>query len=248
MSFTQGSIISPTEPINIANTSYMGIKNSITIDGISRDVLYINGFPNEPSSDESLSLFYTFPSCPATLPRGTASPDQPLFNPSKASPSSASTQSTDLLRHYRPPKPPHLAGAMDDDAPHRRGTPATEDGNLNSEGAHTDSASAAPPRDDNLGGSGSSQDDRLLHRRTPLDKVAPDAPRRPTTRRPSTRRATSFTPPRSIAYLPSMHMGGPPGPTVASSRPPRPALPPAGRPPQHRADHAMVADRNGPNN
>ena len=136
MSFTQGSIISPTESIDIANTSDTAIippsapintiatanisdveiKNSITIDGISRDVMYINGFPNEPSSDESLSLFYTFPSCPATLPQGTASLDQPLFNPSKASPSSASTQSTDLLRHYRPPKPPHLVGAMDDDA------------------------------------------------------------------------------------------------------------------------------------
>ena len=35
----------------------------------------------------------------------------------------------------------------------------------------------------------------------------------PTTRRPSTRRATSFTPPRSITYLPYMHTG----PTVASS-------------------------------
>ena len=123
----------------------------------------------------SFTRFLRVPQLCNEEPRSSASPDQPLFNPSKASPSSASTQSTDLLRHYQPPKPPHLDGAMDDDAPHRRGPPATEDDNLNSEGAYTDSAPATPPRDDSPGRPGSSQDNRHLHRRAPLDKVAPDA-------------------------------------------------------------------------
>ena len=156
---------------------------------------------------------------------GSESPDQPLFNPSKASSSSASTQSTDLLRRYRSPKPPCIAGATGSNgAPHRsvfRPLRMT-----------TSTTRACTPI--LL---------RLLHlemiyrtgRSSILKTIGtfPDVPRstwrpptrRPTPRRPSTRRPAYSTHPRSVTHLPSMHTG----PAVASSHPPRPALPPADR-------------------
>ena len=64
---------------------------------------------------------------------------------------------------------------MGSDAPHRKAISATEDDNLHDEGTHADSAPATPLRDDPPDGPELSQDDRPLHRRTPLDTAAPDA-------------------------------------------------------------------------
>ena len=143
--------------------------------------MYTNGFPNEPSTDDPLSIFHTFPSCPTTLPQGIESLDQPLFNPSEASFSSASTQSTNLLRRYRSQKPPCISGATGSDgAPHRRAISATEDDNLDHESLHSDSAPAAPPRDDLPDGPEfDPQDDRHFPRRTTLDMAASNAATNP---------------------------------------------------------------------
>ena len=118
-----------------------------------------------------------------------------------------------------------------DGAPHRRATSsATEDDYLYHESLHTDSAPAAPPRDDLPDGPEvAPQDDRQFPRRTTLDMVASNS----VADHKAALNATvglHSTPSRSATHLPSMHTG----PAVAISQPPRPALPPAGPLPLHR--------------
>ena len=177
MSFTRGEINLPTEPKITTNISDMKIEDSATTDDVKEGIVQLNGLPNEPSSNESLSLSCTFPLCFTISSPRTLLPDS-RADPSEISCQSYRTSDTDLLRRSRSPKPPQLAGAIGSEgAPHRRATSATEDDTLHHESLHSASASAAPSRGDPPDGPGlAPQDDRHLHRRTTLDMGALNVP------------------------------------------------------------------------
>ena len=146
--------ILPTNQANAINTSDLRI-DSIMTNVSSGEILFIDGSPSKPLSNESLHLSSAFPSGPLDLQPGTSHlGSQPVYPPD-ASPSSTCTQGSDPLQQHRTSRPPRTAGVTgSDDAPHQRATSATEADDLHYESLHTDPAPAAPPRDDPPDGPG----------------------------------------------------------------------------------------------
>ena len=207
-------IVSPTEPTNTANIFDTELKDSININGIAREVLVINGFPSEPLSDESLSLF-PFPSSSLIPLQGTVLLDSLLIHPSNASSSSARAQSTNSPPLYRTSKPPSIAGAMGSDAPHRMAISAPETDDLSTTRARTTLLRWLLHIETIYRTGRSSLKTIGFFSDVPCSTRWPPT-RWPTTRQPSTRRLTSCTPPRSVACPPSTYQDM----AVASSHPP----------------------------